>query len=178
MPLTYSLNMLEDDPGQREVYERYGIAMYQAQVLEHLITQTLAVAKTAAREFRTRDEVARDYDSNYTKTLGTLIGLLRPYIEDSGLEDELRAALETRNRLAHHFFWEHDGHLETIEGQSLMEEDAYDAQVQFQAVVMKLYPVMGRFLDAIGIAPDEHLEGLGAAIQEQMRLHPEQASED
>ena len=169
--------MLEDDSGQREVYERYGIAMYQAQVLEHLITQTLSVAKTAAKQFRTREEVSRDYDSNYTKTLGTLIGLLRPYIEDSRLEKELRAALETRNRLAHHFFWEHDGHLETFEGQSLMEEDAYDAQVQFQAAIMKLYPVMGRYLDAIGVAPDEHLEGLGSAIQEQMRLYPERNSE-
>jgi len=151
------------------MFERYGVAMYQAQVLEHRITQTLGVARTAAKQFRTREEASRDFQTNYTATLGTLLRYLRPHIDDPGLEAELTAALETRNRLAHHFFWEHQENMDSDEGLSVMTEDAYDAQLQFQAIITKLFPVMGRFLDTIGSSPDDFVEGLSAALEEELR---------
>jgi len=155
----------EEEFGSREMYAAYGTAMFQAQVLEHRLTYTIGLARTAAKEFRTREELHASFESNYTATLGTLLHHLRPYIDDASLEAELTAALETRNRLAHHFFWEHQDDLETIEGLANMSDEAYQAQLQFQALIEKLTLVLLRFIDTIGQAPDEHIPGLTEAVE-------------
>lgn len=69
------------------------------------------------------------------------------------------------------FFWEHEENRTSIAGLELMADDAYAAQLQFQGVMTSLVPVMARFLDAIGIAPDDNIDGLATAIEkERLRL--------
>jgi hypothetical protein len=95
-----------DDP--KEVYAFFGLASYNAQVLERSLVNFAAVLKTANTPGITREMVDDLYDALEPKTFGQLLrvarttGALLPE-----LEAELERALAERNQLTHHFFWDH-----------------------------------------------------------------------
>lgn len=148
-----------------EMYVEYGIAMYQAQVLEFRVAQLLGVALTADKKFGSQDELDQAHKANQLVTLGMLMHRLVPHIDGTSLLSELRAALATRNNLAHAFFGAHEANMETPAGQDSMIDEALAAQHEFHAVMRSMIPVLASFLDTIGAAPDDHIPGLGEKIQ-------------
>lgn len=104
----------EDAVQIREVYSRYGLAMYQAQVLEHGMVNAVIVARMlpTMRGYPDRwaweEAFDRAYDVELAKTFGNILRALEPLNLPEELLERLRGAKSERDRLAHRFFREHD----------------------------------------------------------------------
>lgn len=99
----------------REVYSRYGLAMYMAQVLEHGMVNAVIIMHTLDTRRSHADEeswlVAFDaaYESGLAKTYGNMLRQLETLNGfPPDLLARLRAAKEDRDVLAHRFFRQND----------------------------------------------------------------------
>lgn len=104
-----------DDVQVREVYSRYGLAMYMAQVLEHGMVNAVIVMRTLPTIQAHADETAWEatFDAAYETGLAHTYGnMLRQLVSLEGfppnLLERLRAAKEDRDVLAHRFFRQND----------------------------------------------------------------------
>jgi len=108
----------------REVYARFGLALYFAQVLERGIVNALIfldLIPNRSKRLRSTKEWETEYDAfasrHFQKTLG---GLIRALGEVKAVPDELEkllaSALHERNRLAHYYFWERADEFMTTPG--------------------------------------------------------------
>jgi len=89
----------------REVYAKYGVAMYFAQCLETELVNLLVALKLKDRDKITRSDIDSFMEENYKKTLGRLIQSLKKAMKiPENLEIELAELLNIRNYLAHHYF--------------------------------------------------------------------------
>jgi uncharacterized protein with HEPN domain len=89
----------------REVYAKYGLAMYSAQCFETGLVNLLISLKLKDREKIIRSDIDLFTEKYYEKTLGRLIHSLKQAMKISeNLETELRELLDIRNYLAHRYF--------------------------------------------------------------------------
>lgn len=89
----------------REVYAKYGLAMYFAQCIETELVNLLVALKLKDRDKITRSDIDSFMEENYKKTLGRLIQSLKKAMKiPENLEIELAELLNIRNYLAHHYF--------------------------------------------------------------------------
>jgi hypothetical protein len=97
---------IDDESWQiREVYAKYGLAMYSAQCFETGLVNLLISLKLKDREKIIRSDIDLFTEKNYEKTLGRLIHSLKQAMKISeNLETELRELLGIRNYLAHRYF--------------------------------------------------------------------------
>ena len=113
------------DPEQiKEVYARFGLAMYHAQCLEHQLVLILAT-KYGAGPTRLSDvEFENVLDALFSRTLGHLvneIGKLASLSEDE--EGRLQQALKQRNWLAHEYFSDRSIDFLSESGREMMVEE-------------------------------------------------------
>ncbi len=161
----------DDDSVQiREVYSRYGLAMYQAQVLEHGIVNAVIVARMLPKMRDHSDRPAwedafdRAYDVELTKTCGNMLRALESLKLPEELIDRLRVAKIERDRLAHRFFREHDEDFLGRTGRTVMIAECEDAIEIFTAIDADLEEHMRPQRERHGIT-SEWIEGhLAAAI--------------
>jgi len=89
----------------REVYAKYGLAMYSAQCFETGLVNLLVSLKLKDREKIIRSDIDLFTEKNYEKTLGGLIHSLKKVMKISeNLEADLKELLDIRNYLAHRYF--------------------------------------------------------------------------
>ena len=101
--------MIEEMDGEswqtREVYAKYGLAMYLAQCLETGLVNLLVYLEVKDGDKINGMDIDSFMEENYEKTLGRLINSLKQETEISEkLETELKELLEIRNCLAHRYF--------------------------------------------------------------------------
>jgi hypothetical protein len=141
----------------KEVYARFGLAMYYAQVLEHglvnamVCLQLLPNMRAVARDHE-QWSVAIDgfMDRQVQTTLGQMIKAFGGGSDvPPDLERLLRRALEKRNWLAHHYFREradefvtHDGRLRMISELEIVRKLLDDAD---RALDLFIKPVRERY---------------------------------
>lgn len=97
---------IDDESWQtREVYAKYGLAMYFAQCFETGLVNLLVALKLKNRDKMTRSDIDSFMEENYEKALGKLISFLKQSIKMSeNLETDLKELLNIRNYLAHRYF--------------------------------------------------------------------------
>ena len=108
----------------REVYARFGLAMYQAQCLERQLAMILATKYGPDPTRISRKEFKSVFDDLFSKSLGQLvrkITKLSALSEDE--EKRLKEALETRNWLAHRYFWERAVDILSVPGRASMIDE-------------------------------------------------------
>jgi len=137
----------------REVYAYFGLVMYSAQCLERELSLVLTVA------FKPRPRTRPDFDEllerRYRKTLGALVAELRKAEKgDAELEGDLVAALEKRNWLAHHYFWDRAGKFMTSNGRYSMMEELKLINDEFSALDKRLSQVTTRWRKKVGITDE------------------------
>jgi hypothetical protein len=115
----------DDGSRQQEVYARFGLAVYWAQVFEVGLANLIVVLVShRARTGRplSRNQVDELYESLFAKTAGRLVGELRRALGDDPHIDICEEAVKERNRLMHHFFRIHDRDFLTLAGKQRMVE--------------------------------------------------------
>lgn len=106
---------------RREVFARFGLAMYFAQCLERQIGFLLATMYN--QEFLQGSPEERDafFEREANKTLGRMVRDLGNKAQlSTTLESRLEEALKLRNRLAHRYFSERALKITTLEGREQM----------------------------------------------------------
>lgn len=165
----------EDSFQIREVYSRYGLAMYQAQVLEHGMVNAVIIARVLPAMRNHSDKAAwedafdRVYDVELAKTFGNMLRALEPL----GLPDDviarLRAAKIERDHLAHRFFREHDEDFLSRAGRTRMIAACEDIIARFAAIDAELETVMQPLRERLGITAEwieTHMAAAFAAAAE------------
>jgi len=98
---------MDRDDLVRDTYTHYGLAMFQAQVLEHGIVNAMVYAQMPDRHRITRADIDAFMGRQFEKTLRALLRELKKYVSvPADLEADLAEALRLRNHLAHDYFRE------------------------------------------------------------------------
>lgn len=133
----------------REVYARFGLAVYFAQVLEHALVTFLVVSRSLGLAFTTvaeRDAFEADL---FGSTMGQQLqlALAEAPIADADT-DRLKTALRTRNFLVHNYFRERVTDMVSESGRNRMLEELDRMRDELKAAVEPLstvtYALMGR----------------------------------
>ncbi|MEO7384783.1 MAG: hypothetical protein ABIU18_07605 [Novosphingobium sp.] len=150
-----------DDPESeliREVYARYGLAMFMAQVLEHAIVNMLLMLRflptrpdytnAASWEGAFDDFCAGEFGKTFGNMLRTLESLeLVPAV----LLARLRQAKNVRDCLAHSFFRDNDLAFMTQQGRAQMIAFCDDAVGEFKAIDIEIDELCASQRDRYGI---------------------------
>ena len=112
--------MLDAESQQiREVYAMYGLAMYHAQCLERGLAMTIAVLNSERL-------TTWDYDARLAEQFESTFGqLVLRFAELTGekhsqLVVKLGSAVDDRNKLTHHYFWERAVAFCSVDGRNEM----------------------------------------------------------
>jgi hypothetical protein len=130
----------EDAVQIREVYSRYGLAMYQVQVLEHgmvnavIVGRMLPTMRRHPNRSAWEDAFDRAYDIELAKTFGNMLRALETLNFPEELLKRLRSAKTERDRLAHRFFREHDRDFLSRAGRTRMIAECEDAIEMFSTI--------------------------------------------
>ncbi|MEB3263528.1 MAG: hypothetical protein VKJ66_04060 [Synechococcus sp.] len=139
-----------DDEQVKEVYARFGLAVYFAQVLEHGIVNALVVLyliPTRRHLARSADEWAGEVDAfmdrHFQAPMGRMMSSLRDvtYVDDD-LEQLLNEALRKRNWLVHHFFRERASEFMSSPGREQMISEIDGCRDLFQSADKRLEAIV------------------------------------
>lgn len=167
MPITDSLSWQEDLPHdaqqRREVFARFGLAMYYAQCLEQQIGMMLAsMYNKKFLEVRPED---RDefFDREIVKTLGRMAKDLENKARVSpALNERLCHAVKTRNWLAHDYFYQRIGEINSSEGREKMIYELQEKADFLQELDQEFTDTMYKWMEQFGITKE--------AIEEEKRV--------
>src|SRR5947209_1245642 len=105
----------------REVYAHFGLAVYQAQVLEHGVVNLLTLAKIFPDPAATREMFAPVMEQHFAQVFGRLAKEVAPYLgKDTELLTDLKDAVSVRNHLVHRYWREKIGLTLTARGKNRM----------------------------------------------------------
>ena len=153
----------------REVYARFGLAAYHAQVLEAGMIQALVVLRMLPRmrNFTDRIEWEKAFDEFTTRQEGLTFGnLAKALREHDDMPDAVRDALDAskvdRDFMIHHFFRVRAPDLMSQEGKRRMLIDLENYAVGF----MKADDLLDDWILPIGAAHGLDKEKMNAEVEE------------
>ena len=117
----------------KEVYTRFGLAYYHGEVL-HRGLSILYALSSLPETGGTSPRFAELLGEAFTSTLGRVVNLVS-HLFDKGELEELRAAVDARNSLAHHFWFERIHLLATDAGVADHFEQAQATWLDFPAML-------------------------------------------
>jgi len=136
----------------RQVFAKYGLAMYHGQVLEHGIVNLLLWSGIADGICKSAEETETVTEALFEQTMGSLKRLLMERrIDLAHIEGDLIRAVSLRNFLAHRYFRERASAFLTHDGRDQMLEELDQAVSFFQEVDGRLDPVTMRIAEEFGI---------------------------
>ncbi len=145
----------------REVYALAGLALYQAQCLEHEIVNSLGLSAIlpfwTTKKPKSRAEYAAHvdqiWDGNYEHTFGQLLQSLRQsgIAIPATLDSLLRESLERRNRLVHRYFRERAFDWLNPEGRRSMAAELKSMEELFRETDQALHDITAKIRAIVGI---------------------------
>ena len=133
----------------------FGEVMFQLQSLERILGIVLAMVVGPGPTKITREECRVLLDSYFGKTFGQL-GRLEQVAElPPSVMSRLRDAIDKRNWLAHHYFWDRAKAICDSHGRAAMLEELLSAGLFFKALADDLADVYKAWLSANGVALED-----------------------
>ncbi|MFF2374165.1 hypothetical protein ACFVUW_07255 [Streptomyces xiamenensis] len=97
----------DPDTQPKTVYALFGLAIYKANVLEHALVNTLAIARIITAEEQGELLIRDPWTQGFRDMMGKLIRRAEPYVSAyPEVVDDLTNSLKRRNFLVHHFWRE------------------------------------------------------------------------
>ncbi len=153
-----------DDHGElvKEVYARFGLAVYFAQVLEHGIVNALVILDLVPSRRHLAlcaDDWEREVDGfmdrHFQATMGRLMKNLRDTTKvGDDLEQLLSEALRKRNWLVHDFFRERVSEFMTSQGREQMIAEVDACRDLFQSADMRLGEIVAPLRRKAGLTDE------------------------
>ena len=154
-----------EDP--KEVYAFFGLAYYQAAVLEHGVLN-LAVAMLAKDvPGITAGDVDKLYESFDKHTFGQVIKAAKAEFDISTtLETDLAIALKQRNYLAHRYFIVHDIDFLASSGKRKMIDELIEILKHLKSVDMRMDELWKTAWESFGVTDEWIKEQMQAYVAE------------
>lgn len=151
----------------KEVYAKFGLAIYYAQVLEHQIVNTLLAIIAKNGEIHSSQEIDIFFEKNFAHTMGTLIKALtnKKILSEQAIE-ELRKAKIIRDNLVHNYFKDNIELMVAQRGREKMI-DEFDRAVT----------IFTRVDNILTVFADEIFSNLGITRQKQEEIYKEMMDE-
>ena len=138
----------------KEVYAEFGLSYYLSECLHKAVCNLWALSKIQDPKFMTRSRMEELFSYAYSSTLGTsakeIDSLLTP--EQS---NQLEAALDSRNFLAHHFWFERIHYMKDSDGISYLIEELVRYQRLFQSVEAQFQKILEPYFANLGITEEK-----------------------
>jgi len=161
-----------DDEQTRDVYAHYGLAMYLAQILEHVIVNALVILRLPKKEKYTRQDIDEFMEGRFQKTLGSLLKHLKSEVALApDLESALTEALSRRNYLAHHYFREKSESFVTRHGRAQMIQELQADQRLFEKADEQIEKALAPLRRKHGV-PDSAYEAEYKSMCEKLGIAP------
>ncbi len=141
---------------KREVFARFGLAMYWSQCLERQLALILVTKYGPGPNNISGTERDKILDGLFSKTLGTLVnkvGMAPQLSEDD--KEQLSKAGDKRNWLAHDYFWDRAKEILSESGRTLMIEELEEAANFFEALDELFTKSTVAWLEEAGITQQE-----------------------
>ena len=119
-----AMNIERGSEEVREVFARYGLAIYRAQCLERQLSIILATKYGPGLTQISGEELDENLEGLFARTLGRLVQKIK-MLAKLGEEEEqqLQEALRKRNWLVHGYFWERAVELLSESGRASMIQE-------------------------------------------------------
>lgn len=151
-----------EDEHVKEVYARFGLALYFAQVLEHGLVNALVILNLIPSQrhlSRSRDEWGAEVDlfmdRHFQTTMGRMMRSLRDAVQvDADLEQLLHDALNKRNWLVHDFFREWAVEFMSATGRERMLSEVDGCRDLFKSADNRLEATLGPLRTKVGISDE------------------------
>jgi len=153
---------------RRELFGRYGLAMYHAQCVE----KSLAILASSVfhKEFiRSSIEIREEIQAKtFSKTLGRLIRELESQVTiPENLKNNLLEALRKRNWLAHSYFFDRAQDLLTSDGSKKVIQELDELRRFFSNLDLHLMSIVDKWSARVGI--DKHIQKEVEEMQKKLR---------
>ena len=158
---------IDDDAYQRrEVFSRYGLALYHVQCVEKSLSILLSSVFNMDFLSSTPDVREKFFNQAFSMTLGQLINRLKQRITiHSEIQKDLLEALRKRNWLAHDYFYERSGELLTRSGRTRIIEEITELSNFFNNLDIQLMGIVEKWSDKVGITTEVIDEGVRKLVQ-------------
>ncbi len=134
----------DQEPDVKTTFAHFGLAYYQASVLEHEIVNILAMHRLVAARQDAEQLLSDPWDDKLKSTMGALVKQLEAYTQaDPELAADLVEAIQLRNHLAHSFWRDRADGFCTEDGRARMIADLIEARKHFQDVDQRLTATIG-----------------------------------
>lgn len=151
----------KDEDKIREVYARYGLAMYMAQCIERGLGVLLAGAWGPGPSRIGKTEYEKLLGWSFRQALGGLIRKVRQQVSvDDDLEAQLADALNKRNWLAHRYFWDRSVQFCSPDSLDLMIVELQEIVDAFELLDGRLRSLSEKWLKELGVADEQLQAGL------------------
>lgn len=164
--MAFSPTPRDKDPSHiKQVYEAYGLAMYQAQCLEKQLAMVYVTHPKFSRRI-TREELEQNLTRNFKQTFGRLFGDMRRTVHLSlDFESRMQSAVDKRNWLAHDYFWDRAGYFPTYQGRETMIHELTELAEQFDSMDQQLETVYRKWMERNGITEEHAQQALDELIE-------------
>jgi hypothetical protein len=136
----------------RQVYAKFGLAMFQGQALEHEIVNLILWTGVSAGTIGSRQDFDTANAELFRKTMGAIKTVLMSRRIDLGhLEEKLIQAVSLRNFLAHRYFRERAAAFMNREGRDQMIAELERAVEFFEQVDARLTPFTLKIIESFGL---------------------------
>lgn len=144
------------EPDVKTTFAHFGLAYYEASVLEHEIVNILAVNRLVAARQDAEQLLSDPWDDKFKATMGALVKQLEAYTQtDRELAADLVEALQLRNHLAHAFWRERAEDFCTQDGRARMIVYLIEVRKHFEDVDQRLTTTIGTVaLQQSGVTPE------------------------
>jgi hypothetical protein len=163
---------MADPPGDdlvKDVFAHYGLAAYMAQVMERSIVNALISVYGPDETKLSQRDLDRRAERLSRRTQSALLEQLRQAGLSTEIMPDLRAALADRNRLTHHFFWDHALDFITVAGCERMRDILIAMEHRFRTCSDRVETEVQGWAASHGISPEDR-DAVHQAMVESGRL--------
>lgn len=144
-----------EDRQVREVYARFGLAVYCGQCVERQLGMVLATVYGDLSAIETKDDFDVALDKEFAKTMGQMTRDLAKAVKlPAAFEGRLRHAVRERNRLVHPFFWDRAATFVSADGREAMIAELQEAADFLCDFGDELKEIHQCWLDKFGISTE------------------------
>jgi hypothetical protein len=148
----------------KEIYARFGLAYYHAEVLHRGLCNLYALSRIPEEGGITGPRLEEHLTEAYSSTLGRIVTLIVPLLPDD-LVPKLQLAVDRRNFLAHHFWFERIRLTTTSEGAAQLVEELSTYSETFQALDAEIEHCTELYLLRTGITDETFVQALRATLR-------------
>lgn len=153
--IDFTFSTKDEDEQRKEVYAYFGLAVYNAQVLEHQLINMLILVKVANKEKVNITEIDNLFDRYFLKTMGQLFDeLMKTYTLSENERKELREVLRLRNYIIHDYFKKKIWLMVTQKGRESIIKELICFENRVKKMDKRLVELATRYYKKVGVTEE------------------------